>query len=116
MSINPEIYESAAIDGANRFKQIVHITLPMLTPTIVILFIISLGDILNAGFDQIFLLKTHGNSNVSEILDTFVIRTEIEQGDFSYTIAISLLQGVIGLIAVVLINRIADKKLNTSLY
>ena len=103
MSINPEIYESAAIDGANRFKQIIHITLPMLTPTIVILSIISLGDILKAGFDQIFLLKTPGSSNVSEILDTFVIRTGIEQGDFSYDIAISLLQGVIGLIAVCLL-------------
>ena len=79
MSINPEIYESAAIDGANRFKQIIHITLPMLTPTIVILFIISLGDILKAGFDQIYLLKTPGNASVSEILDTFVIRTGIEQ-------------------------------------
>ena len=116
MSINPEIYESAAIDGANRFKQIIHITLPMLTPTIVILFIISLGDILKAGFDQIYLLKTPGNANVSEILDTFVIRTGIEQGDFSYAIAISLLQGVIGLIAVVIINKFADKKLDTSLY
>ena len=116
MSINPEIYESATIDGANRFKQIIHITLPMLTPTIVILFIISLGDILKAGFDQIYLLKTPGNANVSEILDTFVIRTGIEQGDFSYAIAISLLQGVIGLIAVVIINKFADKKLDTSLY
>lgn len=116
MSINPEIYESAAIDGANRFKQIIHITLPMLTPTIVILFIISLGDILKAGFDQIYLLKTPGNANVSEILDTFVIRTGIEQGDFSYAIAIGLLQGVIGLIAVVIINKFADKKLDTSLY
>lgn len=116
MSINPEIYESAAIDGANRFKQIIHITLPMLTPTIVILFIISLGDILKAGFDQIYLLKTPGNANVSEILDTFVIRTGIEQSDFSYAIAIGLLQGVIGLIAVVIINKFADKKLDTSLY
>lgn len=116
MSINPEIYESAAIDGENRFKQIIHITLPMLTPTIVILFIISLGDILKAGFDQIYLLKTPGNANVSEILDTFVIRTGIEQGDFSYAIAIGLLQGVIGLIAVVIINKFADKKLDTSLY
>lgn len=116
MSINPEIYESAAIDGANRFKQIIHITLPMLTPTIVILFVISLGDILKAGFDQIYLLKTPGNANVSEILDTFVIRTGIEQGDFSYAIAIGLLQGVIGLIAVVIINKFADKKLDTSLY
>lgn len=57
MGINPEIYESAKIDGANRWQQIIHITLPMLTPTIIILFILSLGDILKAGFDQIYLLK-----------------------------------------------------------
>ena len=100
--------ESAAIDGANRFKQIIHITLPMLTPTIVILFIISLGDILKAGFDQIYLLKTPGNASVSEILDTFNTHGN-RTGDFSYAIAIGLLQGVIGLIAVVIINRFADK-------
>lgn len=116
MGINPEIYEAAKIDGANRWQQIVHITLPTLMPTIMILFILSLGDILKAGFDQIYLLKTPGNAEYAEILDTFVIRTGIQQGDFSYAIAIGLLQGVIGLLLVVLVNRLADKKFNTSLY
>ncbi|AMG64323.1 ABC transporter permease [Staphylococcus lugdunensis] len=116
MGINPEIYESAKIDGANRWQQIIHITLPMLTPTIIILFILSLGDILKAGFDQIYLLKTPGNAKYAEILDTFVIRTGIQQGDFSYSIAIGLLQGVIGLILVIVVNRFADRKFNTSLY
>ncbi|MDR5602604.1 ABC transporter permease subunit [Staphylococcus coagulans] len=116
MGINPEIYAAAKIDGANQWQQIIHITLPMLSPTIVILFILSLGDILKAGFDQIYLLKTPGNAKYSEILDTFVIRTGIQQGDFSYSIAIGLLQGLIGLLLVVVVNRFANKKLNTSLY
>ena len=87
MSINPEIYESAAIDGANRFKQIIHITLPMLTPTIVILFIISLGDILKAGFDQIYLLKTPGNEcirNIRHLCNTHGNRTGRLQLRHSY--------------------------------
>ncbi len=116
MGINQDIYESAAIDGANRVRQIIYITIPSLVPTMVILFILSLGDVLKAGFDQIYLLKTPGNASVSEIIDTYVIRTGIQQGDFSYAIAIGLIQGLIGLILVLVVNKLASRKFDTSLF
>ena len=114
--INPALYEAAAIDGANRWRQIWHITLTGIRPTILILFILSLGNILSAGFDQIYLLKTPGNTEVSEIIDTYVIRTGLQSGQFGYATAIGMMQGVIGLLVVLVVNRFASKKFNTSLW
>lgn len=116
MGINPQLFEAAAIDGANRLKQIIYIIIPSIFPTIIVLFILSLGNILSAGFDQIYLLQTPGNAKVAEIIDTFVIRTGIQQGDFGYATAIGLIQGVIGLILVLLVNYISSKKFKTSLW
>ena len=116
MSINPSLYEAAAIDGANRWRQIWHITLTGIRPTILILFILSLGNILSAGFDQVYLLKTPGNMEVSEIIDTYVIRTGLQSGQFGYATAVGMMQGVAGLIVVLLVNRFASKKFNTSLW
>jgi putative aldouronate transport system permease protein len=114
--IDPALYEAAAIDGANRFRQIWHITLTGIRPTILILFILSLGNILSAGFDQIYLLKTPGNAEVAEIIDTYVIRTGLQSGQFGYATAVGMMQGIIGLIVVLLVNRFASKKFNTSLW
>jgi putative aldouronate transport system permease protein len=114
--INPALYEAAAIDGASRLRQIWHITLTGIRPTILILFILSLGNILSAGFDQIYLLKTPGNAEVAEIIDTYVIRTGLQSGQFGYATAVGMMQGVIGLIVVLVVNRFANKKFNTSLW
>ena len=85
-------------------------------PTILVLFILSLGNILSAGFDQIYLLQTPGNLSVSEIIDTYVIKTGLKGGDFGYATAIGLIQGVIGLIIVLIVNFITHKKYGTSLW
>lgn len=114
--INPSLYEAAAIDGAGKLRQIWHITLTGIRPTILILFILSLGNILSAGFDQIYLLKTPGNAEVAEIIDTYVIRTGIQGGQFGYATAVGMMQGIIGLIVVIIVNRFSSKKFNTSLW
>lgn len=114
--INPALYEAAAIDGASKLRQIWHITLTGIRPTIIILFILSLGNILSAGFDQIYLLKTPGNAEVAEIIDTYVIRTGLQSGQFGYATAIGMMQGVIGLVLVLAVNHLANKKFNTSLW
>ncbi|MFJ7976962.1 ABC transporter permease [Peribacillus sp. NPDC096379] len=116
MGISPSLYEAAAIDGANRWRQIWHITLTGIRPTILILFILSLGNILSAGFDQIYLLKTPGNAEVSEIIDTYVIRTGLQSGQFGYATAVGMMQGIVGLILVLVVNRFSSKKFNTSLW
>ncbi|QUW21508.1 sugar ABC transporter permease [Sporosarcina sp. Marseille-Q4063] len=114
--ISPEYYEAAKIDGAGKFKQIWHITLPGMRPAIIILFILSLGSILSAGFDQIYLLMTPGTVEVAEIIDTYVIKVGLQGGQFGYATAVGMMQGVIGLILVLLVNYIAKRKFETSLF
>ncbi|OBZ15107.1 protein lplB [Bacillus sp. FJAT-27264] len=116
VGINPALYEAAKIDGAGRFQQMWHITLPGIRPTIMIIFILSLGNILSAGFDQIYLLRTPGNMNLSEILDTYLIHMGLESGQFGFGTALGLMQGFIGLILVLVVNRISRKWFETSLW
>jgi len=116
VGINPALYEAAKIDGASRMKQIWHITLPGIRPTILIVFILSLGNILSAGFDQLYLLKTPGNMNISEILDTYIIYMGMESGQFGFGTALGLMQGIIGLVLVLGVNRASRKWFETSLW
>lgn len=114
--VNQDMYEAARMDGASRRKEIWHITLPSIQPTILILFILSLGSILSAGFDQLYLLRTPGNMHLAEILDTYVIRVGLQGGQYGYATAVGLMQGVIGLILVVAANRISKRVSDTSLW
>ncbi|MCD9023568.1 ABC transporter permease [Cohnella silvisoli] len=114
--INPDMYEAAKIDGAGKLREIWSITIPSIMPTIVILFILSLGNILSAGFDQIYLLRTPGNMNLADILDTYIIRTGLQSGQYGYATAVGMLQGLIGLILVVIANRISRRVSETSLW
>lgn len=116
MGINPELYEAAEIDGAGKLSQIWYITLAGIRPTVLILFILSLGNILYAGYDQIYLLKTPGNAALSEVIDTYIIRMGLQGGDFGYATAMGMMQGVIGLILVLIVNRITKKLFDTSVW
>lgn len=109
MGISPSLYEAAAIDGAGRLKQTRHVTLPGISKTIMILFIISLGGILSAGFDQIYLMQNPGNYQVSEIIDTYIVKTGLQKGRYGPATAVGLVQGLVGLILTVVVNKIADK-------
>lgn len=115
-SINPELYEAAKVDGANRFKQIRYITLPHLKPTIVILLILALGGILNAGFDQHFLLGNELTKDYSDVLSTYSFRYGIQNGMFSYASAVGMFSSVVAFIIVVIVNFIAKKVNGQSLF
>jgi putative aldouronate transport system permease protein len=106
-NVDVEQYEAAIVDGASRFQQVWHITLPAIRPTIVILFILQMGNVLDNGFDQIFLMSNAGNRIVSDVLDTFTYREGIINGAFSYTTAIGLFKSVIGLILILGSNKLA---------
>lgn len=108
-SIEPSLYESAMIDGANKFRQMVHITLPLLMPTVITLFLLNIGSFIDLGFDQVFNLITPMTYNVGDIFDTYVYRVGILQARYSYTTAVGLFQSLIGLILVVSFNKIANK-------
>ena len=103
-----QLYEAASIDGASRWRQTLHITLPSLIPTIITLAILSLGRILTAGFDQIYNLYNPAVYNVAEILDTYVLR-RLTQLDFEAGTAASLFMSFTGMALIITVNKIAKK-------
>lgn len=108
-SVDTQLYEAARMDGAGRLRQIWHITLPAIRSVIIVLLILRLGDIMEVGFEQIFLMYNGAVSEVAEVFDTYVYRTGIEQGDFSYSTAVGLFKSVIGLVLVVVANRVVKR-------
>jgi putative aldouronate transport system permease protein len=108
-SMDPQIYESATVDGASKFKQTVHITLPLLLPTVVVLFLLDLGNFLDLGFDHVFNLLTPMTYSVGDIIDTYVFRTGIQEARYSFATAAGLFQAIIGFILVLIFNRISKK-------
>jgi putative aldouronate transport system permease protein len=107
--INPALYESAKIDGANRFRQIVHISLPGISNIISILFVLSIGGILNAGFEQVLLLYSESVYSVGDIIDTYVYREGLLRNNFSYAAAISMFKNVIGLLFLLIANYVVKR-------
>lgn len=99
-SINPNLYEAASIDGAGRWKQTLHITLPSILPVISIMFIFQISGILDAGFDQILNLYHPAVYEVADILDTYVFRAGLSQMQYSLTTAVGLFKNVIALLLV----------------
>ena len=105
--IPAELYESAAMDGAGRFRRMFSITLPYLLPVIVVLLILRVGNLMQAGFEQIFVLYHPGVYRVSDILDTYVYRLGLADGRFSMASAVGLFRSVINLTLLVLANKFA---------
>lgn len=103
--IDAQLYEAAHIDGANRRQQVWYITLPCLMPTIMTMLVLRMGGILNAGFDQIFVLQNDLVYRVSEVIDTYVYRISFSQGQYSVGAAAGLFQSVIGLLFVLAANK-----------
>lgn len=108
-SINPELYEAAAIDGAGRFKSLWHITLPGLRPTIITLLILSLGHILGSEFDRPYALGNALVNSVSNVISTFVYTNGIRGLQFSLTTAVGLFQSVVGVIFLFSANALAKR-------
>jgi len=115
-AIPTELFEAAKVDGANRLKQIWHILLPMLRPTIIILLILNIGNLMNTGFDQYFLLGNSLNRSYSDVVDTYAFRYGIQNGMFSYAAAVSMFKSVIAFILVVTVNNISKKMGQTHLF
>ncbi|AYB44069.1 ABC transporter permease [Paenibacillus lautus] len=107
--IDPTLYEAAMMDGANRWRQVWHITLPGLQSVIVIMFILRFGHMLDLGFEHIFLLQNPMNQDVSEVFETFIYKTGLVHGDYSYSTAVGLFKSAVGLVMVLLVNRLAKK-------
>ncbi|GAH53780.1 unnamed protein product, partial [marine sediment metagenome] len=114
--INPQLYEAAIIDGSNRFRRIWHITLPGMRPTIVILLILNMSNIMNAGFDQIYNLYSPMVHSVGDIIDTYVYRHGIQLMEYSYTAALDVFKQVINLTLLLIVNKAAQLLGQESIY
>jgi putative aldouronate transport system permease protein len=115
-SINPEMYEAAKVDGASRMKQTLYVTLPALRPTIVILLILAVGGVLNAGFDQQYLMQNDLVLKYSDVIDTYTYRYGLQNSMFSYGAAVGLFKSVVAFLLVLMMNRLAKKVNDQSLF
>lgn len=114
--IDPQLYEAAQIDGAGRWRQAINITFPSILPTIVVVFIMNCGNILNAGFDQIFMLYSSHVYEVADIIDTYVYRMGIINNDYSFSTAAGMFKSVVALFMVLFVNNIAKRTGNEGLF
>ncbi len=108
-TIDPNLYESAAVDGANRWRRLWHITLPGLRPVIMLLLILRMGDALSVGFEQFYLQRDAVGRQAAEVLDTFVYYKSIATGDYGYGAAAGLFKAIVGLILILAANKLAQK-------
>lgn len=109
VSVNTDLYESAVIDGANRFKQIWHITLPAIRPTIILLFILNMAGILDAGFEQVYVMQNPMVLGKAEIIDTYVMKMGIFRAQYELATAVGVFKSVIGMIALFTLNYLIKK-------
>ena len=115
-SVDTQLYEAARIDGAGRFSIIRHIDVPALVPTMIVLLILNMGNVLNTGFEKIFLMQNPLNLGVSEVIATYVYKIGILSSQFSYATAIGLFNTLINFAFLVVANQIAKRVSNTSLW
>ena len=115
-AISQDLYEAATIDGASKWQKIIHIDIPSIMPTVVILLILRTGRMMNVGFEKVFLMQNSLNSSTSEVISTFVYKSGLLNAQYSYSTAIGLFNNIINFLLLVFVNRIAKKFSQTSLW
>jgi putative aldouronate transport system permease protein len=114
--INPELYESAEVDGAGRFRQVISITIPCILPTVMILLLLNIGNFLDLGFEQIYMLLNPLVWSTGEVFDTYIYRAGLLGGQYSYTTAIGLFKSVVGFILLIGANTLSKHTTGNSIY
>jgi putative aldouronate transport system permease protein len=114
--IDQQQYEAACIDGAGRWKQLIHITLPGIAPTIVILLILNIGQMMNVGFEKVLLLYNPLTYSTGDIISTFVYRMGLQNGNYGYATAVGFFNSIVSMILLVSANYISRKVNETSLW
>jgi putative aldouronate transport system permease protein len=107
--IDPELYEAAKIDGTTRLQRIIHIDMPGILPTIVILFILNAGRLMNVGFEKTFLMQNSLNLGASEVISTYVYKVGLLQAQFGFASAVGLFNGVVNFALLFMVDRIAKR-------
>ena len=115
-AVDVSLYEAAAIDGASRLQKVLNVDIPCIAPTIIITLILNVGNILSIGFEKAYLMQNPVNYKYSEIIATYVYKTGIEQAQFSFATAVGLFNSVVNCIMLILVNTIAGRVSETSLF
>ena len=115
-AIDPTLYEAARVDGANRLKQLFHVTLPSILPTIVVMLILKSGNILDVGFEKAYAMQTNLNLSVSEVIATYTYKQGINDMEYDYATAIGLMESVVSFVLLVIVNYASRKLSETSLW
>ena len=114
--IDQELYEAARIDGAGRWQQTLHVTLPGIVSTITILFLLQMGNVMNVGFEKIILLYNEGIYETADVISTFVYRKGLQDFQWSYSAAVGIFNSIINFIVIILFNKISKKIGEVSLW
>jgi putative aldouronate transport system permease protein len=115
-AVDPERYEAARMDGASRWKQMIHVTIPGMMPTIVILLILNVGRLMNLGFEKIILLYNPGTYETADVISSYVYRVGLQEFNYSFSAAVGLFNSVIGFVLVFFSNWLSRKLNDTSLW
>lgn len=115
-SIDPQLYEAARIDGASRFQSLLHVTIPAILPTAIIMLIRDCGNIMDVGFEKAYLMQNDLNMGASEVISTYVYKVGMVNSQYSYSTAVNLFNSVINLIMLLVVNRISRTVSETSLW
>lgn len=115
-SIDVGLYEAATIDGANRWQRMVHIDIPSIVPTMVILLILDSGSVLSVGFEKIFLMQNASNEAVSEVISTYTYKMGLQSMQYSFSTAVNLMNTVVNFVMLFVVNIIARKTSDYSLW
>lgn len=115
-SIDQELYEAARIDGANRWKQTIHVTLPGIMMTVIMMFILKIGTVMSLGHEKIILLYNPGIYNTADVISSYVYRKGLLEANWSFSTAIGLFNSIINLVLVLTANRICKKKTDMGLW
>ncbi|GAA1299491.1 MULTISPECIES: ABC transporter permease [Brachybacterium] len=114
--VNPELHQAAEVDGATRLQRIRHVNIPAILPTVVILFILDFGSFMSVGFEKVLLMSNSLNAETSDIIQTFVYKSGLLQGQYSYAAAVGLFDSVINILMIVGVNHLARRISDTSLW
>ncbi len=115
-SVSPELHEAAVVDGASKLQRMLYIDIPSLIPTAIIMLIMRMGEIMDVGFEKVFLLQNSVNLNYSEIISTYVYKIGIQGGQFSYSSSIGLFNNLVNFALLIFVNKLAKRATDVSLW
>lgn len=115
-AISPDYYEAATIDGASRFQRVLYIDVPMIMPTVILMLVLQVGNIMNVGYEKAYLMQNGSNTVVSELISTYVYKVGLQTAQYSFATAVGLFNSVANFIILVLANKVAKKLSDISIF